>query len=571
MMNPLSHLTDGEILFLYREVYPKLKILENKLLLEEELDNRGISFTRRDLNLAEVKGSGHEDWGEVTLDEVLKHFKDFIIQKPIAYLTGGICNRGKTKGDFDILINKRKDEEDLDEDLRIEFRISRMFPEELRERIHFLYYEDDFPGPFTNAIPLYDLVMFKRDKFELSQMQEAAMKPFKWYRPPKTRGTYHKDEFFDLDALVKLGAKPYFLGKEKLAVEKKFDGIRVLIHKDGDEIKLYTEDKPREVTQRFVKSVKEMKKLLPTSVMLDAELVVYEKGKPLERKDITKWVTAKAVLDDEGAVFHAHDIVYINGEDIHTKPWDARWNLMKRVKDGKHLKKTNPIIASNEAGLRKAVGTKRKLPGSEGAMIKPLKSNYPLTGAIDWMKFKNAKQLYVQVTDIHKVKGAVKTFNYGIAVKHKGELIDIGRTFNTNLVANIGTIVEVGFIKAFVTSDTPEKKKGGIFQPKVLTIMPDRKEPDSWADFVKIAKVGAAPLMAEEFSEERYTDGLIIVPPHGKLMVEGDKTAIVKSIKLEKHIGKPLLLISGKKANGIIVLKEPKEINLTEFRKVLFL
>jgi hypothetical protein len=61
--------------------------------------------------------------------------------------------------------------------------------------------------------------------------------------------------------------------------------------------------------------------------------------------------------------------------------------------------------------------------------------------------------------------------------------------------------------------------------------------------------------------------GLIIVPPHGTYIANGDKTIIVKSIKLNKIIGKPLLLIENKYALGIIYLGNIIPINLKQFKK----
>lgn len=62
--------------------------------------------------------------------------------------------------------------------------------------------------------------------------------------------------------------------------------------------------------------------------------------------------------------------------------------------------------------------------------------------------------------------------------------------------------------------------------------------------------------------------GLYLTPPHGRLIWDGKKTAIIKSIKLKSHLDTPIYLLSGDLAYGIIKLGEPKEINLEQFKSL---
>ena len=48
--------------------------------------------------------------------------------------------------------------------------------------------------------------------------------------------------------------------------------------------------------------------------------------------------------------------------------------------------------------------------------------------------------------------------------------------------------------------------------------------------------------------------GLIIVKPHGSWIISGEKTLLIKSIRLKNVPGKRLLLIESKYALGIINL-----------------
>ncbi len=67
---------------------------------------------------------------------------------------------------------------------------------------------------------------------------------------------------------------------------------------------------------------------------------------------------------------------------------------------------------------------------------------------------------------------------------------------------------------------------------------------------------------------DKNLQGIYLVPPHGEWIWEGEKTLIVKARAFKNMVGKPLILISGDQAYGIIKLKVPKQITLEEFRKL---
>jgi len=58
--------------------------------------------------------------------------------------------------------------------------------------------------------------------------------------------------------------------------------------------------------------------------------------------------------------------------------------------------------------------------------------------------------------------------------------------------------------------------------------------------------------------------GLYLVEPHSYWIWNGEKTAIVKSVKFQAHINEPLYLL-GEYVYGIIKLHEPREISLKQF------
>jgi hypothetical protein len=113
---------------------------------------------------------------EIQLKDILPLFKTCKLKKPFICLTGGLVAHGHTQGDIDILIRK-SEPKDTDEDLPLKFRITRMFPEKYWKRLHFLY-DDKHHGPFTDFVPLYDLLV-ERQGSEVQKMEEmAAFDPY---------------------------------------------------------------------------------------------------------------------------------------------------------------------------------------------------------------------------------------------------------------------------------------------------------------------------------------------------------------------------------------------------------
>jgi hypothetical protein len=67
-------------------------------------------------------------------------------------------------------------------------------------------------------------------------------------------------------------------------------------------------------------------------------------------------------------------------------------------------------------------------------------------------------------------------------------------------------------------------------------------------------------------SAPKTVAGIYLTPPHGQLIWQGRKKAIVKSVKFDKHVGEPLALVSGNYIWGKIRLDSPTEIDDKQFQ-----
>ena len=128
---------------------------------------------KEEVEFAKVHSSGVERGREISLEEVLPHFKSFKVRKPYVYLVGGLAANGKTKGDIDILI---KDSEFIPDDLKhiLKFRLGRALPPELNNRVEFHF--DSFKGPFTNFVELFDMTLERiNPSNEIKHMSEESL------------------------------------------------------------------------------------------------------------------------------------------------------------------------------------------------------------------------------------------------------------------------------------------------------------------------------------------------------------------------------------------------------------
>ncbi|MHA1226259.1 MAG: ATP-dependent DNA ligase [Candidatus Hodarchaeales archaeon] len=433
------------------------------------------------INLSEgsapIYTSGKRMGKLMILEEILPYFKDFIIQRPLIYLTGGIVNQGSTRGDLDILLP-----EWLSFDMRriIEFRIARSVPWWIRRRLHFVY--DKFSTPFTNAIPLYNLVMLRskdrmlrlsdfekqlREKPRVTSAikdaevsaREDKIKLFRFFLPLKPTRGYYPEKRQSIDLFIEVMEN---MGKYPFYSTKKYDGFNAEIHKKGEEVKIFSED-GEVITHRLPTLVKEVKQLTKEDCVLMAELEWWEDNDHKPREVIAGYIHQKGIPDDSHVVANVYDMPYFK-VDIHNEPFEKRLKLLESLPFKQRTWKIPNIkiklnfapylLSKNREKLRKHTEFLRRLPGSEGNVCKTKDFKFNLKGIRSGMvKFHNSTAIYGKVLDIKetKVKG-VYNYYFGLEPgKYKMKTEELGnvfyhrsgRTFSTSLKADKGDVLEI--------------------------------------------------------------------------------------------------------------------------------
>jgi len=369
-------------------------------------------------------------------------------------------------------------------------------------------------GSFTDYIPVYDLVLRRREPHvvkiepeppeykdkqrvikaraasaEQRAQAERAKREDKltlgefFYQPKPTRPAF-EEEPQTVDRLLEL----YEERRDKWLpawVQKKYDGVRHQIHKNNNEVTIYSEDGD-DNTDRLPGVVAAIKQLGPHRLVLDAEIERWKDGQHLPREAVSAYLATKDEPDDSDLVANVFDVLFWKGDDIHQRPLRFRLECLKQLGDAGTMEKPKAservniapgLEVKTVAELKKATERIRRLPGSEGIVAKQIESRYPLALVTEdlWVKFHNATTIKGVVIDSKRVKGGAWVYEFGIAPgKEKAEhytdgekLIPVGLTFSTARRYQKGEPI---FIEAETVNKvrSPRGVSIGAWAPRVL-------------------------------------------------------------------------------------------------------
>lgn len=167
------------------------------------------------------------------------------------------------------------------------------------------------------------------------------------------------------------------------AIEFKYDGFRMLVHKKGDEIMLFTR-RLENVTKQFPEVAEYIKKYVKgKSFILDSEAVGYNKKNKEYRpfQDISQRIRRKYNIEklqkELPIEINVFDILLYNGKSLLDEPFKKRSEIIRKIIKNKPYKliTSKQIITSNENKAKKFY--KKSLNESqEGVMFKNLEAKY---------------------------------------------------------------------------------------------------------------------------------------------------------------------------------------------------
>jgi DNA ligase-1 len=221
----------------------------------------------------------------------------------------------------------------------------------------------------------------------------------------------------------------------RTALEFKYDGARIQIHKDGEQVRVWSR-RLTEVTGSLPDIVALVRRDVGArSAILDAEVVAVDAaGRPLPFQDLMRRFRrvhdVDATSDLIPLVLWFFDCLYVDGRSLIDDPYEARWMSLERVVPGIHLARR---LVTGDAGAAQAFLADALTAGHEGVMAKDLSSAYiPGSRGKRWFKVKRAETVDCVVVAVDWGSGRRRGWlsNYHLAVRDDaGGFAPVGKTF----------------------------------------------------------------------------------------------------------------------------------------------
>jgi len=214
------------------------------------------------------------------------------------------------------------------------------------------------------------------------------------------------------------------------SVEWKLDGVRLQVHKAGDEVRLYTRNL-NDITDRMPEVVSIVRGLPAATLVLDGEaLTMSAAARPQPFQDTMSRVGRRTGEPAATVTPHFFDCLHLDGEDLLDRPLLDRiaalegvagpWRIPGEVTD-------DPAVAGEV--LRAALAA-----GHEGVVVKGAQSPYEAgRRGQSWRKVKVARTFDLVVLGAEwghgRRKGWLSNLHLGARDPRSGEFVMVGKTF----------------------------------------------------------------------------------------------------------------------------------------------
>ena len=264
------------------------------------------------------------------------------------------------------------------------------------------------------------------------------------------------------------------------AIEYKYDGFRMIIHKQGKEISLFTRSLEN-VTKQFPEVIEYLQKYVEgDSYILDSEAVGFNKitKEYTPFQSISQRIRRKYHIEKLQKEFpievNVFDVLYYNGKSLLEEPFEKRTKITKQIITNHPYKiiHAKQIITGDE---KKAAEFYKKAlkDNQEGIMMKNLKAEYSPGRRVGHMlKIKpEEKDLDLVITGAEygagKRSGWMSSFILSCRGKKQGEYLEIGK-MGTGIAEKENEITFATLTKMLTPLITKEKGKRVEIKPKII-------------------------------------------------------------------------------------------------------
>jgi DNA ligase-1 len=214
---------------------------------------------------------------------------------------------------------------------------------------------------------------------------------------------------------------------ERASVEWKLDGIRIQIHRQGREVRVYTRNL-NEITDALPGIVAAVLRLPVSQAVLDGEAIWIGEEGPASFQDTVSQIDRDA--PPEGIVTFLFDLLHVDGEDLLDTPLEERAARLEAI--APELKIPAVLTSDAEAGQR--VLDESLEAGHEGVVVKDAGSRYAAgRRGKAWLKVKPVRTYDLVVLGAEwghgRRQGWLSNLHLGARDAATGEFVMVGKCF----------------------------------------------------------------------------------------------------------------------------------------------
>ena len=241
----------------------------------------------------------------------------------------------------------------------------------------------------------------------------------------------------------------------RTALEFKYDGARVQVHRAGDRVGIWTR-RLSDVTRSLPDVAAVARELAGEPFILDGEVVALDgAGRPLPFQELMRRFRrvhgVETLAREMPLALHFFDCLLVEGRALIEAPQAERWEALTRVTGGRHLAER---LLVDDVSAARAFHARALAAGHEGVMAKDPRSAYEPGGrGKRWFKFKAAETVDCVIVAADRGSGRRIGWlsNYHLAVRDGEAFAEVGKTFKGLTDAEFAAMTDR--LRALATDD----------------------------------------------------------------------------------------------------------------------
>lgn len=219
------------------------------------------------------------------------------------------------------------------------------------------------------------------------------------------------------------------------AVDVKLDGIRIQVHRSGDDVAVFTRSLD-DITARMPEVVEAARKLPLREAVLDGEAMTLDaSGRPRPFQETSSRAATRAAArgraDSLALVPFFFDILHLDGDDLLDEPGRVRWAALADALPGELIVGRTTVTSEEEAT---AAYAEALAAGQEGVVVKAAEAPYDVgRRGSAWVKVKPRHTLDLVVLAVEwghgRRRGWLSNLHLGALDPRTGEFVMLGKTF----------------------------------------------------------------------------------------------------------------------------------------------